>query len=252
MFVVAAYGKIFPKIWLDLPTLGTINVHFSLLPKYRGSLCVSEPLKNLESQTGITIMEMDEQLDHGKIIAQAALPIGLNDNTAILTKKLTQLASKVLPAVLTSYANWKKSTTNTITLDDDVCLFLPPLEQDESKAIITPSHRKRNRSTSFIPWSIIKAAITNTDPDVEALQAYLDSFAVPYSPKGLHALIRSLDPDPRAWTTVNHSGKSIDLNLIQTNFFPDTNEFQLQLVQPTGKNPMPFKQFLAGNPILES
>src|SRR5689334_3526216 len=57
LFLVVAYGKIIPQTWLNTPTLKTLNIHFSLLPKYRGALCVSEALKNGDLETGVTLME---------------------------------------------------------------------------------------------------------------------------------------------------------------------------------------------------
>lgn len=247
LFVVAAYGKIIPASYLEAPALGVINVHYSLLPKYRGALCVSQAIKNQDPQTGVTIMEMDEDLDHGPIIAQQALSISLNDNTAILTERLTRLAAGILPSALTAYTAWKNSAP--VPSPSSLRLHLPPQDQNHSLAVYTPSLKDRHRRASFIPWKFIHAALTSTALTPADKQQYQETFLVPYSPAGLHALIRSLNPDPGAWTSITLDNKSLDLNLIETNYIPDLDEFLLSLVQLPGRNPIPFRQFRAGYPI---
>lgn len=75
LIVVAAYGKLLPKAVLELPALGCINVHSSLLPKYRGAAPINWAILNGEPETGVTIMHMAEALDAGDIILQAVTPL---------------------------------------------------------------------------------------------------------------------------------------------------------------------------------
>lgn len=107
LFLVVSYGKIIPKTWIDTPRIKTLNVHFSLLPKYRGALCIQEAIKNQDKETGVTLMEMDELLDHGPIIAQSKINIDIDDNTASLTEKLTALAQNLLKQKLPTYLTGK-------------------------------------------------------------------------------------------------------------------------------------------------
>lgn len=99
-FVVIAYGMILPKEIIKIPKYGTINVHASLLPKYRGASPIQESLLNGDKETGISIMLIDEKLDNGPIFIIKRINIENNDNIESLTKKLADLSSKILPHVL--------------------------------------------------------------------------------------------------------------------------------------------------------
>ena len=101
--VVAAYGQILPKSILDLPKYGCLNIHASLLPKYRGAAPIHHVILNGERETGVTIMQMAEGLDTGDMLLKAAVPIGENETTAELHDKLAALGAelivKALPAL---------------------------------------------------------------------------------------------------------------------------------------------------------
>src|SRR5271155_2264449 len=90
LIVVAAYGQILPQSILDLPKFGCLNVHTSLLPKYRGAAPIQSAILNGETETGVTIMKMDAGLDTGEIVAQARTPILPEDNSATLHDRLPQ------------------------------------------------------------------------------------------------------------------------------------------------------------------
>ncbi len=94
--VVAAYGQIIPKDLLDWPRYGCINVHGSILPKYRGAAPIQHALIAGERQTGVTTMQMDEGLDTGDILLQAALDIGPNENYGELQDRLAWLGADLL------------------------------------------------------------------------------------------------------------------------------------------------------------
>ena len=103
--VVAAYGKIIPKSFLALPKYGYINVHASLLPKYRGASPIQHAILSGEKNTGITIMKMNEKLDQGPILIQGKLPIEDSDTTETLSLKLADLGAKLLIESLPLYLN---------------------------------------------------------------------------------------------------------------------------------------------------
>lgn len=96
LIVVAAYGRILPTTILTLPSLGCINVHASLLPKYRGAGPIQWAIANGEAETGITIMQISEQMDAGNILLQKALPIAAADTGGSLHDKLARLGAKAL------------------------------------------------------------------------------------------------------------------------------------------------------------
>ena len=96
MVIVVAYGKIIPKRFLNLPKFGFINVHASLLPKWRGAAPMQRSIMNLDHETGITIMKIVEELDAGPIIHQDKIKINENVDTLSLSKLLSQLGAKSL------------------------------------------------------------------------------------------------------------------------------------------------------------
>ncbi|MCM3637924.1 methionyl-tRNA formyltransferase [Sporosarcina luteola] len=102
LIVTAAYGQILPKTLLDAPRLGCINVHASLLPKYRGGAPIHQAVIDGETETGVTIMYMVEKLDAGDIISQITVPITEEDNTGILFEKLSVAGTKLLKNTLPS------------------------------------------------------------------------------------------------------------------------------------------------------
>ena len=207
--LVVSYKKIIPPSWLTTPTLGTFNLHFSLLPKYRGALCISEAIRNQDQQTGVTLMLMDAGLDTGPIISQAKITIDIDDNVKSLTNKLTQTGLKLLSEYLPLISSGK----------------LASYPQDNSKATLTPTTKTRNRDSAFIGWSEVKKAIAGENA------------------AATHALIRSTNPDPGAWTKVD----DIDLKLIQTHLTPG-NKLEIEIVQIPGKTPITWKNFTSGHP----
>lgn len=104
LIITCAYGKILPKELLAYPRLGAINVHASLLPKYRGGAPIEWSIINGEHETGITVMYMDEAMDSGDIIEQESLEILDSDNKETLTKRLSflgrDLLLKTLPSII--------------------------------------------------------------------------------------------------------------------------------------------------------
>ena len=96
LIVVAAYGQILPKTILDLPRFGCLNVHTSLLPKFRGAAPIQWAILEGEQETGVTIMRMDAGLDTGDILAQAATPIAPEDSAETLHNRLAEMGADLL------------------------------------------------------------------------------------------------------------------------------------------------------------
>jgi methionyl-tRNA formyltransferase len=127
LIVIVAYGKILPKEILNIPKLGTINVHASLLPKYRGAAPVQRALLNGEKFTGITVMKVTEELDAGDIIIQESIPIYETDNTATLTEKLFKLGAQLLVKAVSQIKNGK---AKYIKQDEKMVSFAPILKKE--------------------------------------------------------------------------------------------------------------------------
>lgn len=102
-FVVVSYGKIIPKEILDLPKLGTINVHPSLLPLYRGPSPIVTPILNGDIETGVTIIKIDEEMDHGPILAQDKIPLSGNESREDLEKSLAELGGELLVKIIPEF-----------------------------------------------------------------------------------------------------------------------------------------------------
>ncbi len=96
LFIVAAFGQILPQAVLDLPRYGTLNIHASLLPKYRGSSPISEAILQGELETGVTIMLLDAGIDTGPILFSRAIPLRGDETTASLTQRLAELGATTL------------------------------------------------------------------------------------------------------------------------------------------------------------
>src|SRR5688572_24485452 len=96
LIVVAAYGQILPKTILELPRFGCLNVHASLLPKYRGAAPIQWSILNDEPETGVTIMKMDEGLDTGAMLSQRATPIAAEDDSQTLHDRLASIGAELL------------------------------------------------------------------------------------------------------------------------------------------------------------
>lgn len=105
LIVVAAYGKIIPKKLIELPTYGIINVHSSILPKYRGASPIHAALLNGDTKTGVTTMMIDEGLDTGDILDIKEVDIDETDTLGTLTKKLSNLSYDLLDETITKLLN---------------------------------------------------------------------------------------------------------------------------------------------------
>lgn len=96
LLVVCAYGLLLPKVWLDLPQLGAVNLHASLLPRWRGAAPIQRAIAAGDRETGVTLMRMTPELDAGPMLAARPTPIEAADTTGSLSEKLAELAADVL------------------------------------------------------------------------------------------------------------------------------------------------------------
>ncbi|MBU0647805.1 methionyl-tRNA formyltransferase [Patescibacteria group bacterium] len=146
IIVVAAYGQIIPKSILEIPKYGCVNVHASLLPKYRGASPIHYALLHGKKETGITIMKMDQGMDTGDIISNFQFPIFKNDNLETLHDKLAKLGAKLLVETLPDY------------IDGNI----EPRKQDEAGATYTGKIEKKDgridwNKTSKELWNMVRA-----------------------------------------------------------------------------------------------
>lgn len=130
VIVVAAYGKILPAKILHLPKYGCINVHASLLPKYRGAAPINWAIINGEKETGITIMQMDEGLDTGGILLQKGIEITKEDTAGTLSNKLSKIGAGLLIEGLSAI---EKGGIKAIPQDNSKSSYAPMLKKEDGQ-----------------------------------------------------------------------------------------------------------------------
>ena len=130
VYVVAAYGQILPQRLLDIAPLGAVNVHASLLPKYRGASPIQQAILNGDSETGITIMQMDEGIDTGDILMTQAVAIDDDDTGGSLHDKLVKVAP---PLLLRALAAIEDGSIRPMKQDDALSSYAPILKRDMGK-----------------------------------------------------------------------------------------------------------------------
>ena len=128
VFVVVGYGRILPQKLIDLPKHKTINIHTSLLPLYRGPTPIEAPILAGDKETGVTLMIIDEKVDHGPIIRQEKYALGDRETTPKLTKALFTRGGEILAEILPDWVSGKINTT----------------EQDHTKATLTKKLKKED------------------------------------------------------------------------------------------------------------
>lgn len=148
--VVAAYGKILPEKMLDIPPFGCINVHASLLPRWRGASPVQNALLSGDTETGVTIMRMDAGMDTGPILGQKAIPIAPDDTTKTLLPKLAGAGSTLLLSIL---EQWLDKKIEPVPQDESRAMLCQLIEREDGK--IFWNHTAEtiyNRYRALTPW----------------------------------------------------------------------------------------------------
>ena len=126
IIIVAAYGKILPKSIIDLPQYGCVNVHASLLPKYRGAAPIQWAVLNGEKETGVTIMQMNEGLDTGDILIQKSIPINDDDTAESMFDKLSGLGAAMMRDALPLI---ERGELTPIPQDDTLSTYSPMIDK---------------------------------------------------------------------------------------------------------------------------
>ena len=148
--IVAAFGQILPKALLDIPKYGCINVHASLLPKYRGAAPIQYAILDGESETGISIMYMDTGIDTGDVILQERLPIAPDETGGSLFDKMADLGSRLL---LEALEQIEKGTAVRIKQDDDKATYVKMITKEMGRMDFTlPAIRLERMVRGLDPW----------------------------------------------------------------------------------------------------
>lgn len=215
--VVIDYGLLIPKLVYNAPRFGTINIHFSLLPKYRGSNPDAFVILKGEKRTGISFVLIDEGFDTGDILAQKEVDILPNETAGELHQRLYVETEKIIAYIIDSWVKWKlgKNYNRYNSYNNYTRLFLPPQKQNNTSATYT---KKLGREDGFVEWEKL---------------IYADFY--------LYDLWRALSPWPGMWTRVIINGQEKRLKILKTRF--EGKSFIIDKVQLEGKKPVGWKQF---------
>jgi methionyl-tRNA formyltransferase len=149
--VLAAFGKILPKEILNHFKYGILNIHPSLLPKYRGSSPVQNAILNGDHETGVTVIKLDEAMDHGPVLAQEAIQILSTDTTQSLYEKLFPLGAKLLNENLEGYVSGKKMLTEQ---NHDSATYTKIITKDNGyiNVLETEPDELNRKIRAYFPW----------------------------------------------------------------------------------------------------
>jgi methionyl-tRNA formyltransferase len=150
LMVVAAYGQILPQAVLDLPKFGCVNVHASLLPKYRGAAPIPWAILNNEPETGVSIMKMAAGLDTGDVLSQRATPIDPDETAAMLHDRLGAMGAELLAATLPPYI---AGAITPRPQDHAAATYARKITKADGRLDWSqPALDLRNRMRAFTPW----------------------------------------------------------------------------------------------------
>ena len=150
LIITAAYGKILPQRMLDIPKYGCINVHASLLPKYRGAAPVQYSILDGEDVTGVTIMKMDAGMDTGDILTQTEVPIDISDTTDTLMAKLADAGKDLL---LNTIGDYISGSIGYVKQDDALVTITAPIKPEDGIIDWNQTARQiHDRIRAFSTW----------------------------------------------------------------------------------------------------
>jgi len=244
-----AFGQIIPKELLDLPKYGFLNIHPSLLPKYRGASPIAYPLILGDKKTGVTIIEMDEKLDHGPIITQEELRISPTNRRPDLETKLTDLAFAMFKKLI--YKMYGQPSGLSLPTPINSNQFQLTAQADQHATYT----RLLKKSDGFVPLSTLKKALNNEPLTFKELPKILqeienwklvpsevEGLEIRNSPKIIYNYFRGLYPWPGIWTILPN-GKRLKITDMKLSNFKNFPTLKLEKVQLEGKKEVEFSIF---------
>jgi methionyl-tRNA formyltransferase len=150
VFVVAAYGKILPRVVLDVPRRGCVNVHASLLPRWRGPSPITAAILAGDTVTGVSIMELVRKMDAGPVISRVETPILADDTTGTLEPRLAALGAAELVRVL---PGWLSGELVAVPQDDDAATYCHLISKNDGHLAASMSAEEAERAVrAYNPW----------------------------------------------------------------------------------------------------
>lgn len=228
IMVVVAYGLLLPEIILSSPRLGCINVHGSILPKWRGAAPIQRSLEAGDKTTGITIMQMDKGLDTGDMILKAECEIKNTDTSGSLYEKLANLGPSALTDTLAlmTEPDYKASDYN-IVQDNALATYAHKLDKGEAELNWQLSARELHRKIrAFIPWPVAQFTFTESEEQKHRLRVW-------------QASVQEYQENAAPGTIINVDKKGISVATIN-------GALCLEVIQLPGKKALPVKDLLNG------
>ena len=216
LVVVVAYGQIIPSTILELPRRGVLNVHASLLPRWRGAAPIAHAILAGDPVTGVTIMAMDEQLDHGPILATRQTAIGDREDAAALAQRLATLGAELLVETLPELGG------------------IVPREQDHEAATLAPKLKKEDGE---LGWELDAAEI---DRRVRAFQPW-PGVSLPFA----GARVKVLRGSPAGGTGAPGEVLAAGRNGVEV--AAGRGSYVLEEVQVPGRRPQPARILMASD-----
>lgn len=218
IIITCAYGQIIPQVILDYPRLGCINVHASLLPKYRGGAPIHHTLINGDKKTGITIMYMDSLMDNGDIISQEEYEILESDNVLTLHQKLADLGARLLIKTLPSII---EGTNERIKQNPDEVTFAYNIKREDERIDFSLNGDKIiNKIRGLNPWPLANFLLKGIEFKV------IDASFLPKE--------------------ISVSSKIVDIDKNKLGISCKDGIIYLKKIKPFGKKEMDIKDFLNG------
>ena len=217
LIVTCAYGQIIPKEVLELPKRGCVNVHASILPKYRGAAPIQWALLNGEAKTGVTIMYMDEGMDTGDIIKIAEMPIMDTDNVGTLHDKLSILGKDTLESVLDNLLN---GIVIGIKQTDDYTLAPMIKREDEVINFNDSGQNIINKIRALTPWPLANFSLNNKE--IKVISAEFKK------------------------CNIKGTGKIVEITKDSLGISCKDGIIYLKIIKPFGKKEMPISSFING------
>jgi methionyl-tRNA formyltransferase len=221
--VVAAYGRIIAEGVIAIPRLGMINVHASLLPKYRGAAPIQRAVLNGDTETGVTIMRIVKELDAGPMFAQVAVSIGESATSAEVERSLAAVGGRLLVDVVDRMAEGSAAE----------------VPQDDTRATWAP---KITREEGLVDWSRPATAIHN---QVRGLTPWPHAWT---HLEGLRLILTSTAVEPEGGAA--RAGEVLEAAADRLRVRAGEGVIRILGLQPEGRRAMTAREFLAGRPIL--
>ena len=219
--VVAAYGKLLPQVLLDLPRLGMINVHASLLPRWRGAAPVHRAILAGDPTSGISIMRIVQALDAGPVLSRAAVEIGADETSQQLEERLAVLGADLLVSMVERLA---AGSVTEEPQDERLVTHAPRLERQESRIDWTrTAWEVHNQIRGLQPWPLAAARLHNR-------RVLLRRSTMPVTDdlRGTPGTILAVEPEALRIATGRGSVRLLE-------------------IQPEGRSPMSVRAFLSGH-----